>query len=105
MSDSAFIRFLFQHRTSRNWSISEMARRSGLSQPEVSRIESGKRLPTIRHVKGVAEAFSQAPVQGAHEPKDYADWLVRLVDMAERARQAARVGPGRWAKRSKEEVA
>ena len=101
MSDTAFIRFLFQHRTARNWSISEMARRSGLTQPEVSRIESGKRLPTIRHVKGVAEAFSQAPVAGSHEPQDYAGWLVRLDDMAERARQGARVGPGRWARRSK----
>lgn len=104
MSDTAFIRFLFQHRTARSWSISEMARRSGLSQPEVSRIESGKRLPTIRHVKGAAEAFSQAPVKGAHEPSNYADWLVRLVDMAERARQDARVGPGRWAKRSQKAV-
>ena len=101
MSDSAFIRFIFQHRTARNWSISEMSRRSGLSQPEVSRIESGKRLPTIRHVKGLAEAFSQAPVSGAHEPKDYASWLVLLVDMGDRARQGAMVSPGRWAKRTK----
>ncbi len=102
MSDTAFSRFLFQHRTARNWSISELSRRSGLSQPEVSRIESGQRLPTIRHVKGVSEAFSSAPVKGANEPKQYADWLVRMVDMAERARQQARVSPGRWAKRKPE---
>jgi transcriptional regulator with XRE-family HTH domain len=99
MSDTAFGRFLFQHRTARNWSMSELSRRSGLSQPEVSRIESGQRLPTLRHVKGVSEAFSASPIEGANEPKYYADWLVRFVDVAERTRQGARVAPGRWAKR------
>ena len=99
MQDTPFSRFLFQHRTARNWSISEMSRRSGLSQPEVSRIESGRRLPTIRHVKGLSEAFSSSPIEGANEPKYYADWLVRFVDVAERTRQDARVAPGRWAKR------
>ena len=85
MSDSAFIRFVSRHRQARKWSIAELARRSSLSQPEVSRIESGQRLPTIRHVKGLAEAFSESPVQ--------------LVDLGERARMAARSGPGRWTRR------
>lgn len=99
MSQTAFIRFILQHRVDRNWSISELARRAGLSQPEVSRIESGQRLPTIRHVKGLAEAFSSAPITGTPEPQRYADWVCQLVDLGEQARKSARVGPGRWARR------
>jgi transcriptional regulator with XRE-family HTH domain len=100
MSDSAFIRFVSRHRQARKWSIAELARRSALSQPEVSRIESGQRLPTIRHVKGLAEAFSESPVKDASEPSKYSGWLVQLVDLGERARMAARSGPGRWTKRA-----
>ena len=99
VAKTAFIRFILQQRKDRSWTISELARRAGLSQPEVSRIESGQRLPTIRHVKGLAEAFSGAPVPGASEPQRYADWVCQLVDLGEQARKAARVGPGRWARR------
>ena len=77
-----------------------MARRAGLSQPEVSRMLSGKRLPTLRHVKGVAEALSRSPVEGLQEPQNYAEWLVLLVNEAERSRKQARVAPGRWARRT-----
>ena len=104
MSDSAFIRFVTHHRQARKWSIAELARRSALCQPEVSRIESGQRLPTIRHVKGLSEAFSGAPIKDAAEPSKYSDWLVQLVDLGERARVAARSGPGRWTRRDKVSV-
>jgi transcriptional regulator with XRE-family HTH domain len=101
MSDTAFIRFVSHHRQARKWSIAELARRSALSQPEVSRIESGQRMPTLRHVKGLAEAFSAAPLADESEPNQYSGWLVQLVDLGERARLAARSGPGRWARRAK----
>lgn len=100
MADTAFIRFIHQNRTVRNWTLSELARRAGLSQPEVSRVESGQRLPTLRSVKGFAEAFSSAPKQGHDEFKRYSEWVTHLVDLAEQARKGARSGPGRWAKRS-----
>lgn len=88
MSDqpNGFIRFVKMHRASRSWTVAELARRSGLTQPEVSRIESGKRKPTIRIVRGLAEAFSGAPTTRSGEPATYEAWLSILVDLGERAR-------------------
>ena len=61
MSESAFARFMRKSRESRLWTLADLSRAAGLSQSEVSRIESGARLPTMRHVKGLAEAFSSSP--------------------------------------------
>lgn len=84
---SGFITYVKRHRQVRSWNLAELARRAGLSQPEVSRLESGVRMPTMRHVKGLAEAFSGAPTGQVGEPRRYEDWLAMLVDYAERSRQ------------------
>ena len=47
MSETAFIRFVRGARTERHWSIAELARRAGLTQPELSRVEGGSRMPTL----------------------------------------------------------
>jgi|1_EtaG_2_1085319.scaffolds.fasta_scaffold01098_10 transcriptional regulator with XRE-family HTH domain len=88
---TAFSRLIRMSRESRSWSVAELARRAGLTQPEVSRVESGARKPTLRHVKGLAEAFAAAPSGKATEPQKYADWLVQLVDTGERARISERM--------------
>jgi transcriptional regulator with XRE-family HTH domain len=90
MSETAFIRFVRGARTERHWSIAELARRAGLTQPELSRVEGGSRMPTLRHVKGLAEAFSTYPVENSLEPADYHRWWSKLGDLAERARIDAR---------------
>ncbi len=92
MADTAFVRFIRSSRKSRHWSIAEMARRAGLTQPELSRVEGGTRMPTLRHVKGLAEAFSTYPVEDPLEPVDYHRWWSKLGDLAERARIDARSG-------------
>ena len=86
-------------RETRKWSLADLARAAGLSQSEVSRIESGARLPTMRHVKGLSESFSSAPREAENEPGRYESWVAHLVDLGERARIDARSGPGRWARR------
>lgn len=98
-TESAFIRFMRSNRESRKWTIAELARRSALTQSEVSRLESGARLPTLRHVKGLSEAFHAAPVKVDGQPKRFEEWITVLVEMGERARIDARCGPGRWTKR------
>jgi transcriptional regulator with XRE-family HTH domain len=99
MKSSAFSRFMRKAREDRRWTLADLARSSGLSQSEVSRIESGSRLPTMRHVKGLAEAFSSSPKVGNNELIRYETWVAHLVDLGERARIDARSGPGRWSKR------
>jgi len=99
MSVSSFSRFMRKSREARKWTLADLSRASGLSQSEVSRIESGTRLPTMRHVKGLAEAFSSSPKIGENEPVRYESWVAHLVDLGERARIDARSGPGRWSKR------
>ena len=93
--DTGFMRFVRQHRESRHWSIAELARRAGLTQPEVSRVESGARKPTLRLVRGLAEAFSGAPLIGGSEPQGYEKWVALLVDLGERSRVEFRKSRGR----------
>ena len=88
--ESGFSRFVKHHRQQRNWSIAELARRVGFTQPEVSRLEMNKRTPTLRHVRGLAEAFSAAPTTKPNDPARYEDYLSILVDLGERARINAR---------------
>ena len=83
---SAFSSLVKAGRKSRNWSVAELARRASLTQPEVSRVESGNRKPTLRHVRGIAVAFAGAPSKKEWSPQTYAEWLVILVDLGERAR-------------------
>lgn len=87
---TGFSRFVKHHRKERHWSLAELARRGGLTQPEVSRLETNKRTPTLRHVRGLAEAFSAAPTSKPNDPSHYKDWLSILVDLGERARINAR---------------
>lgn len=93
MAESGFTRFIRHHREARSWSIAELARRSGLTQPEISRLEAGVRTPTLRHVRGLAEAFSSAPNDAGSEPKNHEGWASLLVDLGERARVDARAKP------------
>jgi|TARA_R100000149_G_scaffold45625_1_gene18284 transcriptional regulator with XRE-family HTH domain len=94
-----FSKKIAKYRDSRNWSQADLARESGLTQAEISRIESGQRLPTMRIVKGLAEAFSSSTKKSFNEPVRYDAWVAFLVDLGERVRINARTGPGRWAKR------
>ncbi len=87
MQNSSFSRFVKHHRAIRNWTQNEMARRSSLSCSEISRLESDSRTPTLRHVKGLAEALaSDQERRAGQSPKPYEDWLVLLVDLGEQAR-------------------
>lgn len=85
-----FIRLIEAHRKARHWSFAELARRGGLTQPEVSRVIHGIRMPTLRHVKGFASAFASAPSSLIEEPASPAEWVAKLVDLAEDARMSVR---------------
>jgi hypothetical protein len=47
-------------------------------------------MPTLRHVRGLAEAFSSAPSGLPGEPPTMAEWVALLVDLAEAARLSVR---------------
>tara|TARA_R100000149_G_C5751232_1_gene60546 strand:+ start:138 stop:488 length:351 start_codon:yes stop_codon:yes gene_type:complete len=98
MSDTAFVRFIRTARQGRHWTIAELARRAGLTQPELSRVESGNRMPTLRHVKGLAEAFSAYPQDDSLEPSDYHRWWSKLGELAELARIEVRASGKRQTK-------
>ncbi len=83
---NGFTRFISHHRRLRHWTIAELAHRANLTQPEVSRVESGLRNPTLRLVRGLAEAFSKKPTNRQGEPETYESWLSILVDLGESAR-------------------
>ena len=87
---SRFSRFVLHHRRQLAWSIAELARRAELTQPEISRLETGKRTPTLRHVKGLAKAFSSTEKQYEGKLQTYAEWAAALVDLGEAARTEAR---------------
>jgi len=99
VSANQFSKTISKYRDTRNWSQADLARESGLTQAEISRVESGQRLPTMRIVKGLSEAFSSSTVKSFNEPVRYEAWIAYLVDLGERVRIDARSGPGRWAKR------
>lgn len=87
MQNSTFSRFVKHHRSLRHWTQQELANRSGLSCPEISRLESDTRTPTLRHVKGLAEALaSDTKRRAGNDPKPYETWLGLLVDLGEAAR-------------------
>ena len=83
---SGFSQFVREHRQNRHWSLAELARRSALTQPEVSRLETGARTPTLRHVRGLASAFSLAKTESS-EPKNYGEWISVLVDLGQSSRE------------------
>lgn len=89
-STDPFIQMIETHRKARHWSFAELARRGGLTQPEVSRVLHGIRMPTMRHVRGLAEAFSTTPTGQQNEPTNYSQWVSSLVDLADRTRRDAR---------------
>lgn len=98
-ASNQFSKTISKYRDARNWSQADLARQSGLTQAEISRVESGQRLPTMRIVKGLSEAFSSSTKKTFNEPIRYESWVAYLVDLGERVRMDARSGPGRWAKR------
>ena len=99
VSPNQFSQQVSKFRSARNWSQADLARESGLTQAEISRVESGQRLPTMRIVKGLSESFASSTTKSANEPVRYESWVAYLVDLGERVRIGARSGPGRWAKR------
>jgi transcriptional regulator with XRE-family HTH domain len=98
-TSNQFSKAVAKYRDARNWCQADLARESGLTQAEISRVESGQRLPTMRIVKGLSEAFSSTTKKTFNEPVRYESWVAYLVDLGERVRMDARSGPGRWAKR------
>ena len=90
MAANLFSRKMQKARDKRNWTQADLARQSGLTQAEISRVESGSRL---------SEAFSVSSKQQFNEPSRYEFWVATLVDLGERVRSEARSGPGRWSKR------
>lgn len=89
-SNDPFIQLVEQHRKARHWSFAELARRGGLTQPEVSRVIHGIRMPTLRHVRGFGLAFASTPSNVSGEPGTPAEWVAHLVDLAEAARLGVR---------------
>jgi transcriptional regulator with XRE-family HTH domain len=85
-----FIQLIERHRKARHWSFAELARRGGLTQPEVSRVVHGIRMPTLRHVRGFGTAFAGTPSSVSGEPANLAEWVSHLVDLAEGARLGVR---------------
>lgn len=85
---SEFADLVKKHREARHWSRSELARRSGLTQAEISRLESSKRMPTIRHVRYLAQVFAKTRQQG--DPKSYATWVALMVNHADDIRREVR---------------
>jgi transcriptional regulator with XRE-family HTH domain len=85
-----FIQIIEAHRRVRHWSFAELARRSDLTQPEISRVIHGIRMPTLRHVRGMGKAFASAPSALPDEPQTYAEWIALLVELAEMARLSVR---------------
>ena len=88
MSWFDFADYVKGHREARSWSSSELARRSGLTQAEVSRLESAKRMPTLRHVRYLAMTFSKTRQDG--DPKSYANWVAQMVDLGDAVRREVR---------------
>lgn len=85
-----FIQLVERHRRARHWSFAELARRGGLTQPEVSRVIHGIRMPTLRHVRGFGTAFAGTPSGLPGEPTSPSEWVAHLVDLAEGARLGVR---------------
>tara|TARA_Y100000114_G_scaffold130939_1_gene128937 strand:+ start:359 stop:649 length:291 start_codon:yes stop_codon:yes gene_type:complete len=86
--NSDFADLVKRLREARLWSRSELARRSGLTQAEISRLEASKRMPTIRHVKHLAGIFSETRMPG--DPDTYAGWVAMMVDLGDEVRKENR---------------
>jgi transcriptional regulator with XRE-family HTH domain len=86
MKRSEFSKLLRKQRAKRSWTLAEIARRSSTTQPEISRVERGLRLPTLRHVYGLAVAFSSNPSSDSEDPTGFKDWLALLTELAVEAR-------------------
>ena len=71
----------------RNWPISELARRAKITQPEMSRVVSGVRTPSLRHIVGIAEAFSSSVPRETDGPLvEFEMWAGKLVRLGYDAR-------------------
>lgn len=80
------------HRQARGWSMRELARHAGVSQPFVSKLESGKLLPSLPTLYGLAATFGLPvssllpPVMSREPDGDLAhDVLLPLSDQRDAA--------------------
>lgn len=80
-----FTEYVTHHRRLRRWNYAEISRRCDLSGPEISRAETGERKPTLRIVCEFSRAFSSKS-HAKDDCQSYADWLVLLAALGERAR-------------------
>ncbi|HUO10500.1 MAG TPA: XRE family transcriptional regulator [Phycisphaerae bacterium] len=63
-------------RESRGWTLEELAERTGLSKPYLSRIEAGDRQPSIAALLTVATAFGVSIAALFEQPDDSSDCII-----------------------------
>jgi len=90
---SARIRAL---RLERGWSQAELARRAGLSRPEVSAVETGRVVPSVHAALGLGRAFGVAVEALFSAPRSPVTWAVPPAPSTTRA-WIADVGARRFA--------
>ncbi|HEY5649337.1 MAG TPA: helix-turn-helix transcriptional regulator [Nitrospiria bacterium] len=54
-------------REKRGWSQRDLARRTGILQPQIARIEKGERLPSLKTLWRLADALNAKLVIGPHK--------------------------------------
>ncbi len=75
-----FSGFINKHMISRSWNLAELCRRSELTLPELSRVMSGSRPPSMRIIVSLAKAFSESSNREGEDGLDGFDsWAGRLV--------------------------
>jgi transcriptional regulator with XRE-family HTH domain len=75
-----FSGFINKHMVRRSWNMAELCRRSDLTLPELSRVMSGSRPPSMRIIVSLAKAFSEASYRDGEDGLDGFDsWAGRLV--------------------------
>ena len=83
----SFVSFLERHMAARSWNMTELARRAGVTLPELSRVLAEVRPPSMRQVISLAKAFSSsAPRESDGDLQGVDAWAGALVRLAGEAR-------------------
>ena len=83
-----FVSFLQKSALARGWAMVDVSRKAKLSLPELSRIYSGTRPPSLRIIEHLADAFSETASREG-EPYNYAGWAGIMVQLARDDRLSA----------------